>query len=610
MTQLQALNIRITADSADLQAELTAAKAKLVEFETAAGRAPIAVNNFGGSLTRLGNISNSTRSKIQNAGFQIQDAAIQMQMGTRASVIMAQQGSQLASAFGPVGMVLGTLAAVGIPLVAAAMTALGTNTAVLKDSMEGLKDSLEALNQVAKNYSADGIQKMIDKYGEVNIEILAMIENQRQFAVNTAMQASVEAIKSLRNEFSGLEASMELLSRPGGGLTGILEQLGLTKEQFVQLRKAMDEASKATTFEAQAEALRKVNSLLAESDISMTEVAKAALDAEDSMRQLAQSAPEASWMGSAISGVLALGEAIRGRIAEVLELRGQAIGGGSYEVGKYDGGPDAARSRLNGGGAFAPPVRGAGLVTPRTSGGGSGGGGGGGMEAELERFRETIMAKETLQVEAYARQQEMLLAAKNQELITQQEYDQYIRDAAIMHGNEMAQIKERESEMVRSASKAMYGELEGLLGMFAGKSKAAAIAAIALNKGLRIAEIIQNTAAAQMRAFAELGPVAGAAAAAKIGLMGKIQAGIVAATGLAQAAGAGSGGGGGIGGGGGGGRGAGGGQASSSSPTAGTYLNFQFVGGLTSPEEVGRFLVEAINSAIGNGAVIRGARVT
>jgi hypothetical protein len=56
------------------------------------------------------------------------------------------------------------------------------------------------------------------------------------------------------------------------------------------------------------------------------------------------------------------------------------------------------------------------------------------------------------------------------------------------------------------------------------------------------AEIVQNTAAAQVRALAELGPIAGPAAAAKIALFGKLQAGLVAASGLAQASSAGGGG--------------------------------------------------------------------
>lgn len=47
------------------------------------------------------------------AAMQMQDIAVQMQMGTKMSTIIAQQGSQLLSVFGPGGMIAGGLVAVG-----------------------------------------------------------------------------------------------------------------------------------------------------------------------------------------------------------------------------------------------------------------------------------------------------------------------------------------------------------------------------------------------------------------------------------------------------------------------------------------------------------------
>lgn len=79
----------------------------------------------------------------------------------------------------------------------------------------------------------------------------------------------------------------------------------------------------------------------------------------------------------------------------------------------------------------------------------------------------------------------------------------------------------------------------GLLRSFAGKSKAAAIAAIALEKGLAIAKTVMNTAAAVMKAYS-IDPTG--VLAARVALIGKIQVGIIAATGLAQAAAVGGGG--------------------------------------------------------------------
>jgi len=96
-------------------------------------------------------------------------------------------------------------------------------------------------------------------------------------------------------------------------------------------------------------------------------------------------------------------------------------------------------------------------------------------------------------------------------------------------------------QALRDQGRETWSALGTFLQQFAGKSKAAAIAAIAIQKGLSIAQIISNTAAAQMRALAELGPIAGPPVAAKMGLYGKLQAGLVAATGLAQAMGGGGG---------------------------------------------------------------------
>ena len=49
------------------------------------------------------------RGVMQNAGWQIQDTVVQLQMGTSAFMVMSQQGSQFASAFGPTGAVLGAV---------------------------------------------------------------------------------------------------------------------------------------------------------------------------------------------------------------------------------------------------------------------------------------------------------------------------------------------------------------------------------------------------------------------------------------------------------------------------------------------------------------------
>lgn len=75
----------------------------------------------------------------------------------------------------------------------------------------------------------------------------------------------------------------------------------------------------------------------------------------------------------------------------------------------------------------------------------------------------------------------------------------------------------------------------GLLQQFAGKSKGAALAVIAISKGLHIAQTIQATGAAVMRAYSDLGPIAGSAAAVGIKALGAANVALIAATGLVEA---------------------------------------------------------------------------
>lgn len=162
--------------------------------------------------------------------------------------------------------------------------------------------------------------------------------------------------------------------------------------------------------------------------------------------------------------------------------------------------------------------------------------------------------------EQFAIELEQLIASKEALALTEEAFNERLlqlrmdRDEKIMNADlnmldkekqiadERVRINQQAEQLISNAREASTNAAIGLLSALGGKSKGAAIAAVALGKAISIAQIIQNTAVAQMKAMAQLGPIAGAAAAAKIGIMGKVQMGLVAATGLVQAAGISSGG--------------------------------------------------------------------
>lgn len=109
----------------------------------------------------------------------------------------------------------------------------------------------------------------------------------------------------------------------------------------------------------------------------------------------------------------------------------------------------------------------------------------------------------------------------------------------IQHQQNLLQIENNKHQAERSMQVGTWQLAAELMQSLAGKSKLAAIAAIAISKGLAIAQVIQQTAIASMAAFAPppigLGPLGGAGLAASIQSLGAIQIGLIAATGLVQA---------------------------------------------------------------------------
>lgn len=169
------------------------------------------------------------------------------------------------------------------------------------------------------------------------------------------------------------------------------------------------------------------------------------------------------------------------------------------------------------------------------------------LTQRLQMLREFTATEQELEIFRNEQNMELLREMFQFEIVTAEEYMELREALEQQHQDRLTEISAAaEQERARNVERWAQFELQqraavvnaavGLLDQFSGESKAAALASIALSKGLAIAQIIQNTAAAQMRAMAELGPIAGPPMAAKIGVMGAVQAGIVAATGLAQAA--------------------------------------------------------------------------
>lgn len=103
-------------EAARLQPQLAAAYTRTGQAARQAG----ADLQAGAAATKMaaaaqdaaGESAGRLRGVMGNLGYQIQDVAVQAQMGTNAFIIMAQQGPQIAGAFGPAGAAIGAVIAV------------------------------------------------------------------------------------------------------------------------------------------------------------------------------------------------------------------------------------------------------------------------------------------------------------------------------------------------------------------------------------------------------------------------------------------------------------------------------------------------------------------
>ena len=81
------------------------------------------------------------RGSTQQVSYQLQDIAVQAQMGTNSMIILGQQGSQVASLFGPGGAMIGAVLAV----VAALSTVLIPNLFGASKAMKKVEDDQKKL---------------------------------------------------------------------------------------------------------------------------------------------------------------------------------------------------------------------------------------------------------------------------------------------------------------------------------------------------------------------------------------------------------------------------------------------------------------------------------
>lgn len=173
------------------------------------------------------------------------------------------------------------------------------------------------------------------------------------------------------------------------------------------------------------------------------------------------------------------------------------------------------------------------------------------LQKQLDSLRDSLMSEEEAIMESYMNRQMIIDDARANQLITEQEELQLSADLHMEYeakrtaitdaeAKKRADIETNAQQAVDSMKQRSLSLAVGLLQMMGQQNKAAAIAAIALEKGIAIQRVITASATANAAAGLSLlydpTGVAMRALQAEIAAQKAISIGLIAATGLAQAA--------------------------------------------------------------------------
>lgn len=495
----------ITADTKEAEAGFDRVERGLNDVGKAADRAATRTDAMGVQLNRTAGRSSAFGRGLQNASFQLADFSAQVGAGTSASVALGQQLPQLLGGFGILGAVLGAVAAVAVPLTRA---------------FQGMSEQGADLSQVLGVLSplAGQLASAFRTVADVGVQMAeVIINNLDRILITAGLVAGFFAAKWVAAFVAARVATFTLAGALGvlrvalirTGIGALVIGAGELVFQFTRLVQA------AGSFGA-------AMGLLGDVGVEVWGRIKdgaAALGA----------ALNATWL-SVQAGFMDMVASVQMAWSDMLYNLGSGIGNipGLEGLGNklMAAGNDALAGAVGAGGSAAT----AGDLRAQAG-------------AEGERAAG-LFAGLSAPLESVQKIKDLLASIKD-ERITLPDLLGVAGTDEEGGGKKKTPLEEQTEAQIaslqalRDQGRETWSALGTFLQQFAGKSKAAAIAAIAIQKGLSIAQIISNTAAAQMRALAELGPIAGPPVAAKMGLYGKIQAGLVAATGLAQAMGSG-----------------------------------------------------------------------
>tara|TARA_R110000868_G_scaffold313856_3_gene574863 strand:- start:704 stop:2491 length:1788 start_codon:yes stop_codon:yes gene_type:complete len=396
------------------------------------------LRNSNGNYKQANQGMRMMRGGTAQLGYQIQDVAVQLQMGQNALLIFGQQGSQVASIFGAKGAVLGAVFAVSAALATAFMPSVfdsGKALKELKARLEGAADSFDDLTEAQQRYlieeSSKKIEQINDELGDLTRKL--NIANSAQNFLNNAAQASVKDQVNMAMAMQG--AAMQAGNSA--------EQTALYQAQIDTLNQKLKEQADIQA-RIQGEVVRDDKAI--QSLIDSLEKEADTLGYTETQLALYETASLAA-TGEDLSRVIAIRAVI-----DAYEGEQEAIEGAESSLKEYrDFKAEQAKA--------------------------------------LTYIDELYFQTERqMLLDSASERRDILLAALDQRHIDQEQYDAALLQSSAVYNNDLTKLKAKELGIYSDAA----GSIAGLMK----EGSSAQRAALAVQKGLTVASAVMNMHAA------------------------------------------------------------------------------------------------------------------
>lgn len=500
MTELSAVNVKITGDASGLKAAASAATKDVEKVGVAADKTSKQTARMGKSAGALGAASIGSSHKIRMLSMQLSQVGQQAMAGGGIIRALAIQLPDIGLAFGTVGTAAGLLAGIALPAVMSAFGATGVSAADLETALEGVTEALSNTSDIA-DIAAGNFDKIAERYGDLTSSALELIAAQKQIGLRELADSAGDLNDALTALYDG-NAWLNV-SRAEDLANG----LRLSQDASREFASSLSALSQAGDLQTQVDLVGKMRQRFLEAvgpvetmSAEQLEFFTHLVDSEEAMLQLIKRAKE---LEPEIGDAADEAGRLSTNLIDALNAKNKLSQGvGSSGVGRGRGGvvPNASDIlMMRMGGEFIPSA-----TKPRRGGGGAKSDP---LARELEQVQNAVMSQTELLNQTYIDQQETLRAALEQRLITQEEYQNLMQQAAQRHADAMRGVDDGyHGDTVAKAGK-FFGELAGA--MRSGSDKMYKIA-----QGAAIAEALLSAKSSAISAWEKGMKIGGPATAA------------------------------------------------------------------------------------------------